>query len=264
MDYEFQFAREQAIAIASDRVGHLPQRARKLLLGQVDRTLEQWKREQTQPDGTIVVESPPGDFPWLDSHGEELGDQPERIPAAELLPEQCAGPFVRSRSDLFTKLWRNNYAPTRTIASNPNTGHDVVMALLVEREGDSMPAESLASALLCIWTYVWASREAFRQMLSEKQAKQATQIADAQAKGVIANVEKARKLDQVIREKAIAIHLEEDFPDENTVAAKVYEQIKSYKEFKLYKKAGVLRRIKGTREAALRRVQRERQKSGNT
>jgi hypothetical protein len=254
MGYEFQFAREQAIAIASDRVGHLPREVKAALLDQIDRTLEQWKREQTQPDGTIVVEPPPGDFLWLDSNGEELSDQHERIPAADLRPEQCAGPFVRSKSDLFTKLSADNYAPLREITGNPDVGHDVVMALLVERDGNSMPAESLASALHYVWIYVWASREESRKMLSKNQAEKAKQLAEARVKSAKARIKSGQERDRQLSQLAVDFHTKDRSLTCEEVATKVHELVKDKKGFELHTVGGIGNRIRGFEEVARRRL----------
>ena len=252
MDYEFQFAREQAAWVASDRVGHMSQEQKASLLNRIDLTLEQWKLEQVQPDGTIAVDTEPGDYPWPELLGTE--PDPLHIPADHLRPEQCAGPLVESSSDLFTKLWADNYAPIRQITSAPAGGHDIVMALLVERDGDSMPTGSLASALHYIWKHVWASREEFRKKLTAKQAKEAENMAEIRTRSAESRAKMKRLRTETAFKLAVERYIKEPSLSLQEVAAAVYSHGRAYDEFKGLKESGIRERIKGAKQEALRRL----------
>ena len=92
------FARDQAIAIARERIAHISAETKAAALGWIDTELEKWKWEQASPDGTIEV--------WTARSllGGPWEEQTTRRPAGELRPEQCAGQFVRTAADLFAKL----------------------------------------------------------------------------------------------------------------------------------------------------------------
>jgi hypothetical protein len=211
MDLGIQFARSQVMAIASDRVAHIAPDNKAALLALVDLTLDQWKNEQIQPDGMIVIERSLigllGDWPL----NVELGDipltdppTPRRVRANKLLPEQCAGPFVRCKADLFTKLWGDKYALVQQITTQPGAGLDIVLALLVERDGEMMTAGSLASALRYVWITTWDTAKFFKKLLVEQDAAQVAtveQFAKTRSEGVASRVRASeqRREDALVR-----------------------------------------------------------------
>jgi hypothetical protein len=143
MNHGIKFARSQAIAIASDRVAHLDQDAKDAILKLIDLALE-----RAGVAGSNVLDQPPTGL--------------------------FGTPIVPCRADQFTKLWGEQYEPAVRITSTPGIGLDVSLALLVERDGESMPVESIANALRYIWIAVWETAKVYRQLLVEQDAAQMT------------------------------------------------------------------------------------------
>ena len=153
-------------------------------------------REHAAPDGTIEVKYWP--FGGLRGGGATLGDLANGTldnsihkAAAELKPDECAGPTVRSPADLFSKLVFEAYP--NVIQIRDSLRHDIAVALLLERDGMSMPADSIANALRIIWTWVWELGKAYRQELTESKRTEADQLASARAESAIVRGESKRR-----------------------------------------------------------------------
>jgi hypothetical protein len=209
MNFGFEFARSQAIEIAKDRVQHLTEEHKSQSLKLIDLVLEKWKLEQMGPDGKIaIMPSMIGLLGYEISGGITLGEmledrsKPKHIPASELQPEQCAGPYIRSKAELFAKLWSEEYQPAFRIAELPGMGLDIVQALLVEREGKSMPADSLASAIRYIWIYTWSHAKTFRKLLTEREAALADAKAAKAARARAGKAEIAKRVREAGKDKA--------------------------------------------------------------
>jgi hypothetical protein len=155
--------REQCIAIAKDRVAHVKGEKRAQALEMVALTLELWKRGRADADGTIEIDVavPSKGLLDMDSWTRAMASQgllPEkkRRPAAELKPWECAGSGVQSDADLFERLlYTDHYAPAEKIEQLLGPG--VPLALLVERDGKTMPVDSLVFAVRYLWIIAfWA------------------------------------------------------------------------------------------------------------
>jgi len=241
MGYKYPFDRESAISIAKDRVSKLRPEFKKTLLSRIDQALESWKQDQIQPDGTIIVEWDHIDPVFIDADGNEYGNKDQRIPASSLRPEQCGGPTVSSKSDLFTLLWQRNYGPVRKIAGEPDVKHHVAMALLVEREGHSMPEGSLEKAVSHI-----------RESVSKELNKVEAQGDENRRKSAASRKEDKENRDERIQILATRIINADPSLEGIEVAKRVFNKIASMPSFKRYTLNSVHRRIKGVRRAILR------------
>jgi hypothetical protein len=190
-DLDNKYAREQAIAIASDRISFLPDDAQKAGLLHIELALEKWKLTQADPDGTVEVtlpviggllDSPPG-VPL--SHIAAFG-QKRRFPVSKVRPEQCGGEGISSAADLFRKLDESDHPLMKDLPKVLRG--DAGVALLIQRDGLSMPLTSLTFHIRLIWILVWETTKAYREELIKLNSKRAGQNADAraQAKAAIA------------------------------------------------------------------------------
>lgn len=162
----FRVARGHAIAIARDRTELLTADAKTAALKYIDSTLELWKRAQADESGMIEIQPVVGLLGafYGSASGMTLADLanpgPKRFLADHLKPWNCAGPFVHSAADLWVKLWADKYEAV-TVVEN-NLPLDLAMALLVERDGLTMPVDSMASALHYVWISTWVSLKIYR------------------------------------------------------------------------------------------------------
>lgn len=150
-------AREQCIAIARERLavglnGINKEGALSLVVG----ALEHWRSEQAAPDGTITITLEPL---ALGVPGTSL-----RLPLAEVSPWQCAGPGFKCDADLFARLVFGEKYP-QAVDVEAALGPGVAVALLLERDGQRMPVDSLAYAVRHIWLYTFYTLQAFRDEL---------------------------------------------------------------------------------------------------
>jgi hypothetical protein len=157
---DFQMVRGHAMDIARDRLESFSAEFRPVALPYIDTTLNRWKLEQADADGT--VELPPLGTGLLDL---VLDPTPRRVSVETLRPEQCAGPFVHCAADLWSKLLVDKYAPV--VDADKRIPFDVVMALLIERDGTTMPVESLVTALHYVWISAWVGLKVYRDALKD-------------------------------------------------------------------------------------------------
>jgi len=184
---EAQFAREHAIAIAKDRLGSVSKSIKQEALNWIRIALERWKQEQAADDGTIEFVWQPGLLGLAGSPGEpgptlkEMSDglARRRVSVSKLEPHQCAGIGVKCASDLLVKLWIEQYDPVAEIAAK--IAIDFAVALLVERDGMTMPPDSLGYAVRLLWTLQRAETTAYREMLTASQRQRADIAARARA-----------------------------------------------------------------------------------
>ena len=175
----FRYARQQAVAIANDRIDFLSREARAQVLEVIDDILEQWKAEQAAPDGTVEVPIARG-LLGLPTLGDLLHyGEVRRVQVSELLPHQCAG--LDCAADLWARLWHEKYPGVSKVPEW--FGLDKVMALLLQRDGMTMSADSIASAIRYIWIFVYSQAREYAAELHQKEKKLAEQRAEASAIG---------------------------------------------------------------------------------
>jgi hypothetical protein len=194
-------ARSQAVGIAADRIEHLSGDAKSQMLGWIDAALDVWKWQQADANGEIELQP-------LESIGllgplaplSKVVDPPARAKVSQLRPDQCAGPWVRCSADLFVKLWGERF--DAIVQIEQELGLDIVMALLVERDGKEMPIDSLALAVRYIWIYVWALAGASAAILRKMGTTRAHQMAAARQASAISRAETKRRNQAAWRQMA--------------------------------------------------------------
>lgn len=206
----FDIARKQCISIAQDRITHLRGEMKEKALALVALTLSRWKYEQAAPDGTVEIApsvlaqalmATSNAGRGLLSVGDAAsGVTKRRVAVSDLQPWECAGYGVSCDADLFARLLYGarsdgGYAPANEVERT--IGYGVAIALLLERDGMSMPPASLASAVRCLWIFTWEQLKAYRedlQQLGAKEAEATKQRRDASAQGAAAKRLKAENV----------------------------------------------------------------------
>jgi hypothetical protein len=185
-------AREQCIAIARDHIAHLKGERKAQALAHIAAILSCWKLEQADPDGTIEIDPLKLELLGAFPRGMSISDlavEPGRRPIAEVQPWECAGSGVRCDADLFARLaYGGDYSPAGS--AEQELGPGVAVALLLERDGMTMPVDSLADAVRHLWIIVSATAQVYRAAVNgigKKAAAAAAQRLDASAKGAVKN-----------------------------------------------------------------------------
>jgi hypothetical protein len=183
---DWQFARRDVIAIAQDRIGPAPESLKAQALDWIGVALEKWKLEQGSGDKTIEIEWYPGllglvpdGLPSLRLSEVGRGIVRRRVPISQVQPHQCAGARVKCPADLLIMLWSERYPPVEVIAEK--LGLDLAVALLIERDGMTMAADSLAQAVRLLWQFQQIATGVYRDMLTTTKRRQADIAAKARA-----------------------------------------------------------------------------------
>lgn len=206
----FDFARRQAIAIAADRVKHLTVDQKQLVLDYAGTVMEAWKYRQADENGTVEVAEFAG-AGLLDglALGKVPGARVKRVPVADLQPHECAGGVIACPADLLIMLWSDGYADAMKLDDGP--GIDVATAALLERDGMSMPVDSIASAVRLLWTFAWTAAKVYRDGLrgayadaketvrSELKAQHNAHLAEARERSKATRTTAAARQDANIR-----------------------------------------------------------------
>lgn len=260
--------RSQAIAIAAEYAEPLSKKEKARLLRRLDTVFEKWKAEQADSDGLIEMASPlrlPGGGHTL---AELARYKPKRIPFAKLRPEQCAGPLVTSRADLFGKLIHEK-APA-LMHLPPAVSYDLALAVLVEADGDAMAGDSLILAVHLIWSAMFARADAYWKLLGEEAAKNAAHEAaqHSRQKHAAAHLTlmrgrsaQSRRALVAKRDGMLRAHAAQEFckipgATVNDVAKRIYDAAKraGWEGFERLTLSGVKRIIKGTKARTLQSV----------
>lgn len=199
----FDFARQQAIAIAADRVQHMTAEQKQLVLDYAGAIMEAWKLQQADANGMVEVAETFGTG-LLSSLASSkwAGGTTRRVPVRELQPHECVGGIVACPADLLIKLWADGYKNAKKLDDGP--GIDVATAVLLERDGMSMPMDSIASAVRLLWTFAWTAAKVYRDGLRGAYTD-ATETARRELKAQQdAHLEEARERSKATRISAAA------------------------------------------------------------
>lgn len=257
---DFPILREQCIAIAQDRIAHAKGERRAQALEMVALTLELWKRGRADADGTIEIDvaAPSKGLLGMDSWTRAMASQgllPEkkRRPVEELKPWECAGPDVRCDADLFERLiYTDHYAPAEKVEQLLGPG--VALALLVERDGKSMPVDSMVFAVRYLWIIVFAALQSQGIQLLELGGKEARSKAQRLNAARRAAAKKKHDADMARAEwKAIARDLWRGNPSlkVETVAVEVVDALRGRKARRVPSAATVRAALTGVKRAVL-------------
>jgi hypothetical protein len=170
--------RKQAEGMAADRTAAIPPSDKTLLLEWIDEILDTWKLSIADGKGLVRIEPDPytGGLLGAVSLSVAAGvrkPSAKLVPVTQLKPEQCAGPNVASKAELVWKLWLERYSPV----VDTRVPVDVLVAVLMEHEAETMPLNSLAHSIRNLWLMVWSELE-----LKEKQLVSAVEFVQAQRK----------------------------------------------------------------------------------
>ncbi len=260
--------RSRAIAIAAEYAEPLSKKEKARLLRCLDTVFERWKTEQADSDGLIEV----GSLPLPGGLGYTLAElarhTPRRIHSTKLRPEQCAGPLVTSRADLFGKLI---YEKATALQHLPSAiPYDLALAVLVEDDGNAMAGDSLILAVHLIWSAMFARADAYRELLGDEAAKNAAHEAaqHSRQKHAAAHLTLMRdrsaqsrralvaKRDGMLRASAAKEFRKRPGATVNDVAKGIYDAAKrtGWEGFERLTLSGVKRIIKGTKARAFQSV----------
>jgi len=256
----FNMARYHAIEIARDRTETMSAEAKDGALKYIENVLESWKLSQADEEGMIEVQPAAGLLGTFygEGSGMTLADLahpgPKRIAADKLKPWSCAGPLVSSPADLWVKLWADKFEPV--LAFEGKVPLDLAMALLVERDGETMPVTSIASALRYVWISTWVSLRAYRQETQELSAivgrrnelrrKQLDALKLGRAITAKNKTERARTLLSALRTMAVDLFVADISQNNDQVASR----LRQFKEFAHLSHRGICDRIKGAQSEA--------------
>ena len=170
--------RMQAEGMAADRTAAFSPSDKTVLLEWIDEILETWKLSIADRKGLVRIEPDPftGGLLGAVSLSVAAGvrkPQAKLVPVTQLKPEQCAGPNVASKAELVWKLWLERYSPV----VETRVPVDALVAVLMEREAETMPLNSLANSIRNLWLMVWSELE-----LKEKQLLAVAEFVQAQRK----------------------------------------------------------------------------------
>lgn len=219
-------ARQEAIGIARDAIAHLSKEKKTVALDSITKALQTWKLEQAAEDGTIQVSfscfgaAVAGDLT-------SRGIRTERVPATELLPEQLAGPLVRSACDLFVELLSRN---NPTVEGIENAwGLNVITAILLERDGMRMPMGSILFAVRTLWIYQWEKGKAYQEMAGKAKRETVERLARGRTKSGAMRTTAAKEKWHDWRQRCERIRREYPKLKRIAVAAMIHEEVKDDK-----------------------------------
>lgn len=249
--------RTVATLIASDSLGDITHEQKRKDLAWIDALHEEWKKEQIRSDGTIEVEFIVGLIGFttlgeLATDVHEPGVHRKRFPASELRPDQCAGISVKCPADLHRRVWADRL---NKLLSAPFQGRlmpiDRATALLLERDAEHMPVDSLAQACHLLWCMKREEARVYSGMLTTLQRKRAEQNRRARESAVLALVKGKNDRDKTVHRMAVDIFLKHPDRDNDFAAAEILKTIGAWSGFSKMTKNSIKRRIGGARHEAL-------------
>lgn len=169
---QFDFARQQCAAIASEHIAHMGDKGKHAVLDSAGLVLKRWKHEQADAAGMVEVLRPYGGL-----LAPVLNPCPERVPVDSVEPHECAGGYIACPSDLLLKLWGDKYPPAVKLADK--VGIDVAVAALIERDAMTMPPDSLAYGIRLLWIYTRTNGAVLKAAIEKMRGERETQLAKA-------------------------------------------------------------------------------------
>ena len=178
-----------------------------------------------------------------------------------------ACPHFSCSADLFLNLWTAECRPVAAITTRHNSGPDVVMALLLERDAHSMPIHAIVAALHFIWIFAWGRLKFLRETVevdnellarvgqaarAERRRSQA-QIQVARTKSAASRTTAAIDRNNIIFEMAVETNLKEGFPPIDHVASVIFRKVHTWTGFEGLTEGGIRRKISGAKTEAMQR-----------